>query len=195
MVEEALRHAITRHLVPTRVAESGPILFEEENAPLTGLASRTRMAYALGIIGEEERSDLTFIRGIRNAFAHSTDRLSFEHETILASLDALHVLEKMPGEDDLKKIAGREFHAMRYAAAIAVHCGMLETASPLLGAGLEPFAGQGAAEAMRRTAWRSTGPAGGLIACQASPLVSWQPPRFLQNCSGVSRSSRQQHRN
>jgi hypothetical protein len=49
MVEEALRGAITRHLMPSRVVESGPILFEDESAPLTGLASRTRMAYALGI--------------------------------------------------------------------------------------------------------------------------------------------------
>jgi hypothetical protein len=35
----------------------------------------------------------------------------------------------------------------------------------------------------------------GLREVGASPLVSWRPPRFLQNGSGVSRSSRQQHRN
>ena len=130
MVEEALRGAITRHLMPSRVVESGSILFEDESAPLTGFASRTRIAYALGIIGEEERSDLTFIRGIRNAFAHSTDRLSFEHKTILASLDALHVLKKMPGEGKLKKISGPHFQPMRYAAAIAVLCGMLRLRRP-----------------------------------------------------------------
>jgi hypothetical protein len=130
MVEDALRRAISRHLMSSRVSASESQIFEDEHAPLATMAARTRMAFALGVIDEVARSDLTFIRGIRNAFAHSTQRLSFVHPTILDSLNQLNVLKAMQGMDELKEIAGSHFQPMRYAAAVTVYCGMLKLRRP-----------------------------------------------------------------
>jgi hypothetical protein len=130
MIEEALRRAISKHLAPARSADCDALLFEDEHGPLNGLAARTRMAHALGIIDDNARSDLTFIRGIRIAFAHSPERISFAHATILESLNAIHVLKNMPGEEELKQIAGPNFDAMRFTAAVAIYCGMLRIREP-----------------------------------------------------------------
>jgi len=45
-------------------------LLEGGNAPLGTLSSRIAACYALGLINEHERNDLTLIRKIRNDFAH-----------------------------------------------------------------------------------------------------------------------------
>src|SRR6185437_3502798 len=45
-------------------------LLEGGNAPLGTLSSRIAACYALGLINENERHDLTLIRKIRNDFAH-----------------------------------------------------------------------------------------------------------------------------
>jgi hypothetical protein len=64
-VEDALRNAILRSFAPERVEWSKTYLFEEELAPLSSMAARTRMAFALGLIPDEMRQDLTTLRAIR----------------------------------------------------------------------------------------------------------------------------------
>ena len=56
ILEEALRKAIEAHLIPNRTRDTDIQLFEDEQAPLQGLAARTRMAIALGIINEGVKS-------------------------------------------------------------------------------------------------------------------------------------------
>jgi mannitol operon repressor len=55
-------------------------LVEGANAPLGTFSARTEACYALGLITEEEYSDLTLIRRIRNEFAHNIET-SFETPT------------------------------------------------------------------------------------------------------------------
>lgn len=131
LLEEALRGAITKHLMPTR--SDGDIqLFEDEHAPLQGLGARTRMAYSLGIIDAETRVDFNYIRGIRVAFAHSPARLSFGHETILKSLNQITALGYIDPESykQLEGIAGQNFDAVRYAVAVSIYCGALKISEP-----------------------------------------------------------------
>src|SRR5258707_9067242 len=49
-LDDALQGAISRHLMPERVEWAKAQLFGGELAPLSTMASRTRMAFALGII-------------------------------------------------------------------------------------------------------------------------------------------------
>lgn len=43
------------------------------NGPLATLSSRIEIAFAVGLISEDEKRDLNFMRKIRNQFAHSFD--------------------------------------------------------------------------------------------------------------------------
>lgn len=54
-------------------------LFHEPNAPLGTFSSRTDLAFAMGLIDSDTRSDLVTVRKIRNGFAHDLQIHSF-HE-------------------------------------------------------------------------------------------------------------------
>lgn len=131
-LEEALRGAIAKHLFPTRTEDTQ--LFDDEHAPLQGLAARVRIAFSLGIIDDTVRSDITYIRLIRIAFAHSPQRLSFGHATILASLNSLHslqTLEAIPSAtDDMQTLSKDNVNAIRYASAVSTICGALRLHVP-----------------------------------------------------------------
>lgn len=66
------------------LVESKKIEFElfEGNAPLATFSSRIKMAFYLGRISGECRSDLEAIRKIRNDFAHDANHISFETQSI-----------------------------------------------------------------------------------------------------------------
>lgn len=51
-----------------------------DSRPLGTFAARTRAAYCLGLIDDEEKHDLEIIRRIRNPFAHLIRTPSFEKE-------------------------------------------------------------------------------------------------------------------
>jgi Mannitol repressor len=127
---DALRQAITKHLHPARPADSDDQLFVDESAPLSGLAARTRMAWALGLLTEENRADLTIIRGIRNAFAHAPDHLSFKTDTVKKAVESLHVLKSMPDQEGFLKVAGPFVEAAKFTVAIAVFCQSISSRSP-----------------------------------------------------------------
>lgn len=124
-LEDALRGAISKHLMPSRLSTTGATIFEDEQAPLQSISARARMAYALGIIDEIQRKDMTIIRSIRNAFAHSSDGFTFKHPDIAAAVGSLEVL-KNTNLDDLKAAAPRLFERARFIVAICLHCGILD---------------------------------------------------------------------
>lgn len=124
-LEEALRLAIEAHLLPMRTRDSDRLLFEDEAAPLAGLASRVRLAVSLGLVTEKERPDLVTIRGIRNAFAHSGDKITFETKEIREAVESLNLWKEMPGKDELAGISKGRVTTAGFAAVIAVYCGGL----------------------------------------------------------------------
>ena len=64
-------------------------LFHGARAPLGDFASRTDIAYALGLINAGEEVIANVIRGIRNQFAHTLAQIDFSHELIERELSKL----------------------------------------------------------------------------------------------------------
>ena len=84
------------------------LLFEESNAPLSTFSSRINMAYCLGLIDKDQKSDLDQIRHIRNEFAHKFFDISFQTRSIAdrcRTLKAASVGGKTKAARDLYKIA------------------------------------------------------------------------------------------
>ena len=50
--------------------------------PLSTFSARVQIAFALGLISDQEHNYLEIIRGIRNQFAHTAGALSFENQSI-----------------------------------------------------------------------------------------------------------------
>jgi Mannitol repressor len=57
-----------------------------ENGPLNTFSSKIAMGYALGIYDKATYSDLTIVRNIRNAFAHSKKLIQFDHPAVVKEL-------------------------------------------------------------------------------------------------------------
>ncbi len=53
------------------------------NGALQNLASKIKLAFALGLIDQKLYNDLTVLKDIRNAFAHPQDPMDFKHPYIL----------------------------------------------------------------------------------------------------------------
>ncbi len=76
VIEQGLETAILARL-PGILAGNESYIFGDDAAPLRGLDAKIRIAFALGILGEEARSDLSLIKSIRNTFAHSRLEIDF----------------------------------------------------------------------------------------------------------------------
>jgi hypothetical protein len=59
-------------------------LFRNPTAPLVSMSAKTHVAYAMGIVGDELRSQLDRMRSIRNTFAHAMLAVSFDDPQIAA---------------------------------------------------------------------------------------------------------------
>ena len=88
-VENGLRYAITRR---------GSILGRVDNEelfsydrPMGSFQHKIRMAYALGIIGNETKENLGIIRRVRNTFAHAASPVSFSTNCVHQACDLLAV--------------------------------------------------------------------------------------------------------
>jgi hypothetical protein len=57
-------------------------LFFEEGSTLGTFAARVDIAYGLGLITPEQKSDLNIIRRVRNVFAHAIKDIDFQHPLI-----------------------------------------------------------------------------------------------------------------
>lgn len=62
----------------------------KNNGPLSTFSSKIEIAYLLGLIGKNTRKDLNLIRKVRNEFAHKSDPLSFEDDSIKNRCRELH---------------------------------------------------------------------------------------------------------
>src|SRR5260221_8544577 len=58
-------------------------IFRNTNAPLSSFSAKIAVAHALGIFGDEFRSQLDRIKTIRNVFAHTMLPLSFDDDLVL----------------------------------------------------------------------------------------------------------------
>lgn len=88
LLEALLEDALMAHMLvlnPKRFDE----LFRDANAPLSTWSAKTLLAHALGILGDEMRSQMDQVRKIRNAFAHAIRSLDFDNPTIKAACMSL----------------------------------------------------------------------------------------------------------
>lgn len=80
-LDDALQTAILTKLRPDLSNTMKERLFENYG-PLSSGAAKIDVAFALGIISEDERSDFHLIKSIRNEFAHPQETMHFEHPEI-----------------------------------------------------------------------------------------------------------------
>lgn len=81
MVDLSLGLLFTTVMVNDPKAVKG-LLAPEQNGPLSSFAAKAKVAYALGLIDEQTKEDLYYIRKIRNEFAHSFKAISFQDSPI-----------------------------------------------------------------------------------------------------------------
>jgi len=80
-LERSLESIITHRLIKLDDSEKKE-LFAGDSAPLATFSAKTKIAYALGMFGKNTKKELDRIRGIRNAFAHSSKPLNFSTKQI-----------------------------------------------------------------------------------------------------------------
>jgi hypothetical protein len=104
-LEHGLRAAIIRYLRNTLSDAEQERLFVGDSATLATFADRINIAFALGILGEDIRSDFNVIRQIRNVFAHSVLDVEFDLPTVSAAIGTLRVF-KRPDFPQIMKVSG-----------------------------------------------------------------------------------------
>jgi DNA-binding MltR family transcriptional regulator len=80
MLDELLKRSIEAYLIAHKEVRA---LTDGFNAPIGTLATRTLMAFALGLISEREYQELILIRKVRNDFAHAIET-SFSDQSVAA---------------------------------------------------------------------------------------------------------------
>lgn len=90
VVEKALEIAILAYLIPMTKDERKRIFSYDDQGPLSDLAARIKIAYALGIFGPRTRNDLDHVRAVRNAFAHSSRLIRFHTTEVADICNQLH---------------------------------------------------------------------------------------------------------
>lgn len=96
MLDERLKEILAAYFVDSTHSNA---LLSGFNAPLGTFAARASAALALGLIQENEFSEITLIRRIRNEFGHEWRQLSFEKGR-LADLTG-QLLWLSPGEYEM----------------------------------------------------------------------------------------------
>jgi len=89
-VEICLRYAIERNL--TVNGDPYKILFRT-GAPLNSFEAKIRVGYAMGIFLDQTKNNLSCIKVIRNAFAHSMIPLRFDTPEVDAACDEMQMPE------------------------------------------------------------------------------------------------------
>ncbi len=98
---DELANMLKARFVPLSPAELEN-LFYKPHATLGDFSSRTEMAYALGLITQQERHQLDAIRRVRNLCAHSMAQMRLIHPEIKAECAKIFIeLESTP-DDSLK---------------------------------------------------------------------------------------------
>jgi hypothetical protein len=76
MIDRALEFALIEKFVELTEAQKEAIF--EGMGPLSSFSAKIKLAHALGVAGDQAKSDLERIRKIRNAFAHSFAPITFD---------------------------------------------------------------------------------------------------------------------
>lgn len=84
LVEESLTIAIRAFIVDPGET-TAKTWFDSPSAPFGNFAAKIKLGRALAIYGENLETRLNLIKDIRNAFAHSSIPLDFEHPTLAAA--------------------------------------------------------------------------------------------------------------
>jgi hypothetical protein len=93
-------------------------LFRRMNAPLSSFAAKIEIAFAIGIIANELRLTLHFIRDVRNKFAHRIESLTFDHPEIAAIIE-----KRMAERVAAKKKSNRDKYMEVFHAASVILIG------------------------------------------------------------------------
>jgi hypothetical protein len=88
ILDTVLETAIKFHFVQLSKRRFNSV-FRNPTAPLSTFSSKIAIGYALGIYGDELRSQMDRIRSIRNAFAHAMLSISFDDPVIAAACNKL----------------------------------------------------------------------------------------------------------
>ena len=83
LLEQFLETAISSHLEIDE-NEARKLFDDDADGPLSTFSRKIAMGYALGVYDSHMKSDLNFIRQIRNAFAHAKVHLDFATPEISA---------------------------------------------------------------------------------------------------------------
>jgi DNA-binding MltR family transcriptional regulator len=75
--------------------------------PISSYAARIRMAYALELIGLENMKDLLQVGRIRNLFAHTVHRRSFDNETVRKECQKLKTGPRVASQHDRENPRGQ----------------------------------------------------------------------------------------
>ena len=79
-LDERLNEILNEYLADVDATKE---LLSGFNAPLSTFSARTKACYSLGLIQENEYSELNIIRKIRNEFGHSWKNVSFKNQNIV----------------------------------------------------------------------------------------------------------------
>jgi hypothetical protein len=94
LIEKALEVAILSRLIPMGNEDRERLFSYDRRGPLCDLSARIRMGFAMGLYGPDTFGDLTKIREVRNAFAHSLWYIRFVTGEV-ASMCKFHTTKRM----------------------------------------------------------------------------------------------------
>jgi len=119
MVDDALGHALLTRLIPLGKTWIDRV-FDSADAPLGTFSAKIRLGYALGLYGPVTCGDLDRVRWIRNQFAHSSKRRSFDDKDVAERCMALITPTKIPPtaktpDFSLESARSRYLSTCRYA--------------------------------------------------------------------------------
>jgi len=77
-------------------------LFDSVTGPLNTFNQKTKLAYYLGLISEQEYKDLNVIRDIRNDFAHGMHGITFEDQSIKDKCENLLIPNQLKRKYDIR---------------------------------------------------------------------------------------------
>lgn len=92
VLEQALEAAIASHFVISE-EESNRLFDDMNDSPLTTFSAKIKIAFALGVLNDALKKDLTTIKNLRNVFAHSKSHVDFNNDGIIASCRDLCIPE------------------------------------------------------------------------------------------------------
>lgn len=88
MVEQALDHTLRRFL-PHLTEDEHKEWFEGALSPFSSFSAKIKLGRGLEIYHSDVEAELNLIRKIRNAFAHRSLPLNFEHEALQEAFEEL----------------------------------------------------------------------------------------------------------